>query len=237
MSEAWIAAFALLAILNLVIVLVLIGLMRQIGVLHQRVRPIGPGAHEEGPLPGTALEHPNLIPVGAADPFSERSMVLVGYIHPECSICRDLPSFMEAVYRTRPPELDLGVALVTDTDLEGAREYAAKANLSEGERLELYQNSEIMQRWKIPGSPYVLALERTEDPSVGARWRVLAGGVINELEQLEMLLDRAQIFRSAPEPPQFDPSAAPAAIDLAVRSANNGAATERASNDELGARA
>lgn len=54
MSGAWYAAFGLLALLTVANSLLLVATMRQVGVLHERVRPMAAG-DAGGPRPGNVL--------------------------------------------------------------------------------------------------------------------------------------------------------------------------------------
>lgn len=206
MTQTWFAAFGLLALLCLVNAVVLVATLRQIGVLHQRIRPIGPGIREEGPQPGSRLPRLSFTPVGSGHgetPFAA-PLSVIGYVSPGCGLCKDIPSFFRSYMDTRPPGVELSVALVTDADEVDAASFAS-SHIGKSVNPPLYRNAELQSAYAFPGSPYVVALESDD----GDHLKVLAAGVVNELEQLEDLIDGAIAFREGSRQMSAEPLAAP----------------------------
>lgn len=192
MSETWYAAFGLLTLLSLLNAFVLVATLRQIGVLHQRIRPIGPGIREEGPQPGTRLPRLSFEPVspGASGSPYGNSISVFAYVSPGCGLCKDVPGFFRSYMKTRPPGVDLAVALITDADEKDATAFAAD-HIGSADEPALYRNPDLQGEYAFPGSPYVLALDSSEEGEL----MVLSAGVVNELEQLEDLIDGAIAYR------------------------------------------
>lgn len=212
MSDAWYAAFALLLLLCLANTVVLVGVLRQVGMLHQRVRPIGPGSLD-GPSPGTEVPQLSLDAVTAHPenlPFS-KPITLVGYVRPGCGVCETLPGFFRAFMKGKAADFEATAVLATDS---GPVEAAALSNhLGLDSELPLFRSGDLRESYEIPGSPYVLALRSRDDGGA----TVLAAGVVNELEQLEILVDRALEYRSKPPAPNGRRLAsAPSGFDLRV---------------------
>jgi hypothetical protein len=183
MASIWYAAFALLAIATGTTAVLLVAVMRQVGVLHQRVQPTGPGTHE-GPQAGWELPLVRLEPVSAdpaVRPFDVRVSVLA-YITPGCALCAALPDAVRALLR-HVDDPDVMMAFITDTPLESARHYVEEMDLPAA----LFHSDGLSRSWDLPGSPYVLAIEVISSTAV----RVLACGVVNTLEQFEDLVDVA----------------------------------------------
>lgn len=194
MSGAWIAAFALLALLSVVNAVVLVAVMRQVGVLHERVRPTGFG-EIAGPPPGAVLRAPSLTTVGGAVARRqpEAPIWIAGYVTPGCGLCEGLPGIMQAYGRHASAGMDL--FLVTDVP-----EGEARAFLRHAGDMPFTRAEGLRDEYAIPGSPYVLALQRTGDAEV----TVLAGGIVNTLEQLEDLGDRAEATVRGSAPPTLE---------------------------------
>lgn len=199
MSETWYAAFALLAILSLLNAAILVGVLRQIGVLHQRIPAMGPGRGgvDDGPRLGESVPAPELSLVAGPTTFRPLTapLNLVGYIHPDCAICHDLPSFLRSYNRTKDPGLDLMPLLVTDAPQASSLAFAEETGV--GPEIALYRGDEVGTDLQVPGSPYVLALSGRDDQD---QMVVLAAGVVNTLEQLEELVASA-VANSAEEIP------------------------------------
>ena len=88
----WVVSYVLLWVTVLVLGVVVVALLRQIGVLHTRLRPLGVHQAGEGldrgevapPLPGRAYEG---------------GVTLVAFTSPTCTICRSLVPSLTAVER------------------------------------------------------------------------------------------------------------------------------------------
>jgi hypothetical protein len=188
MSAAWYAAFGLLAVLSVANAVVLVATLRQVGVLHQRLRPTGPGTHE-GPQVGQELP---LIPLEPVTDDAERRVfatpisVLV-YVTPGCSICKALPEMVGAYLRQADD--DVRVAFVTDVPIEAARRYADESALP----APLLHSDVVARVYALPGSPYVVALA----PPANGNAMVLRAGVVNTLEQFEDLVEGAAVQLAA----------------------------------------
>ncbi len=183
MSSTWYAAFTLLTILVLLNSVVLVATMRQVGVLHLRVRPVGHG-QIEGPGVGQHLRTLpfNEVP-GVPCLVAKAPILILAYVTPGCDACDLLLPVLHGFDRSKPHDL-LDIALVTDATIDDAQFYAEKHAV----KLPMLRHDDLAAHFAIPGSPYVLALRRSES----GKLVVLAGGVVNTMEQLEDLVDSAQ---------------------------------------------
>jgi hypothetical protein len=176
-SSAWTAAFALLVLLTVANTVVVVGVLRQVGVLHQRIRPTGPGTYE-GPAPGDQLPTIPMLPVSDADqPLFSRAATLMVYVTPGCSVCRTMPDIVRAYLRHLRNDDDLEIAFVTDVPFQAAVAFALEMGLP----APLYQSDTLSKAYELPGSPYVFAARLLAPDAL----EVLAAGVVNTLEQFE----------------------------------------------------
>jgi hypothetical protein len=84
----WVASYVALWVAVVVLGLAVVALLRQIGVLHARLAPMGVHFAGEGPEPGTPAPLPEVFPYGAAP------LTLVVFTSPTCVVCAALrPSF------------------------------------------------------------------------------------------------------------------------------------------------
>ena len=100
----WVASYVLLWVAVLVLGFAVVVLLRQIGVLHARLRPMGVHHANEGPERGAPAPI-----VGAAGVAGYRSPVtLVAFTSPTCELCRTL---VPALHRIEDeyPEVTISV--------------------------------------------------------------------------------------------------------------------------------
>lgn len=182
MTDAWLAAFVLLVLLSVVNAVAVVAVLRQLGVIHQRIRPTGPGLGD-GPTPGATyqgleLEHVAGPPASAA---AEAPITIYAYVTPGCSLCDGLFEHVAAYVRQKASPL-VTFALTTDAGREEAQAYASGRPLA----CPLMRHPRFGSHYTIPGSPYAIALRRD-----GSDGLMLTAGVVNTLEQFEDLVDGA----------------------------------------------
>lgn len=219
MSSQWYVAFALLTVLVLANTLLAVVLLRQIGVLHQRIRPTGAGTFE-GPEVGQELP---MIPLGVVHgtlsaPLFSQPVTLFVYITPGCSVCRALPDLVRA-YLRHEPTADLQVIFATDVPEEPARAHAISSDLPAA----MVQSDTLSKTWNLPGSPYVLAVKLVAE---GAQVEVLSRGVVNTLEQLEDVIELGRLQALRASAPSAESANGNAPLEsVAVTSSSNGGGT------------
>lgn len=179
MQGWWIASYVVLWVLVLVLAFVVVALARQIGTLHLRLGPRGAlEMDDEGPPLGEAppaddLQDTSGAPVRIGGPGEAQFLL---FVSPGCGVCEQvLPSVpvVASAGRLKP-------YVLTDMDEDETR--LAYANKRVG--APTLSARFLVQRWDIPGTPYVIVLDET-----GV---VRAKGTVNNLEQMEGLVDSAQ---------------------------------------------
>lgn len=108
-GSVWIASYVLLWVTVLVLGLTCLALLRQIGVLHARVRPLGTHPANEGPTVGSAA--PPLDGVS----YTGAPLTLVAFTSPNCDVCRQLLPSLAALQRQYREVQLLQIDLDADT--------------------------------------------------------------------------------------------------------------------------
>jgi methylamine dehydrogenase accessory protein MauD len=90
----WIASYVLLWIAVIVCAFAIVVLLRQIGVLHARIRPLGVHFAGEGLEPGSPA------PRTATLEFDGQPLTLVTFTSPTCTICASLLPSLRALERS-----------------------------------------------------------------------------------------------------------------------------------------
>ena len=188
MMQALLVSNALLWLAVIALAGLVLALVRQIGVLHARIAPVGALATQAGPRPGETA--PRL----EVEDWSGRSLRLGGrsedgrstllfFLSPRCPVCKELLPALDAVAQA---ERDwLRVVWASD----GARaEHAA-----------LVEQHGLADRPFVLSTPLALAYRVGQLPFavlVDAEGDVRAAGIVNTREHLESLFEAQE--RGAP---------------------------------------
>lgn len=92
----WVASYVMLWVAVVVLGLAVVALLRQVGVLHARLRPLGAHFAGEGP--------PRLAPApgGPLFPYGDSRLTLLAFTSPTCTICASLTPGLRALRRQYP---------------------------------------------------------------------------------------------------------------------------------------
>ena len=168
----------LLWIVVLLLAVAVIALARQVGVLHERIAPVGALAIGRGPQPGDAAPRvagrtlaDTTIEIGVPRPGETLRMLL--FVSPTCPICKTLMPTAQAVADHEGVEL----LLVGDGDAAEHRQMAAKHAVP----LDRFINgAEVGRAFHVGKLPYAVLLR--------ADGIIVAQGLVNSREHLESLL-------------------------------------------------
>jgi hypothetical protein len=93
-GSVWIASYVLLWVAVLVLTLAVVALLRQIGVLHARLHPMGVHFGGEGP------ELHSVAPPVAGLSYDEAPLTLLAFTSPTCEVCKVLRPSLDAIRRS-----------------------------------------------------------------------------------------------------------------------------------------
>jgi thiol-disulfide isomerase/thioredoxin len=92
-GSVWVASYVLLWVTVLVLAVSVVALLRQIGVLHARLHPLGVHVGGEGPdLDSTA-------PLAGEYRYADAETTLIAFTAPTCEVCATLRPSLEALRR------------------------------------------------------------------------------------------------------------------------------------------
>jgi methylamine dehydrogenase accessory protein MauD len=181
MVDALIVSNVLLWIAVVVLAGVVWALLRQIGLLHERVAPAGALVPRGGPVVGTpapAIEvtdwHDRALRVGAPDP--EGRSTLLFFLSPTCPVCKTLLPVLASIERAE-------------------REWLRVVLASDGPRTE---HEDFVREHELDGSAYVLSTPLGLAYRVGQlphavlvdeRGIVRSQGLVNSREHIESLFE------------------------------------------------
>ncbi len=168
----WIAVLALAA--------VVVALVRQIGVLHERIAPMGALALDRGPQVGDPSPVFDLIAldqrtVALGGPSSEGRSTLLMFVSPSCPVCKKLIPVVKSIARR-----DSSLSLIFASDGERAeQERFARAQRIEDYPLVL--SAQLGMTFRIGKLPYGVLIDKDG--------KIRAKGLVNTREHLESLLE------------------------------------------------
>ena len=177
MTEALLVSNALLWIAVVVLAAVVVALVRQIGVLHERLRPAGALAIQSGPRVGEAapiVEAPDLAGVAhrVGAPSHETRDTLLFFLSPTCPVCKALLPVLGSLARE-----GLRVVLASD----GARDEHAAFVARERIELPYLLSTPLGLAYRVGKLPWAVLID--------AAGIVRAQGLVNTREHLESLLE------------------------------------------------
>jgi methylamine dehydrogenase accessory protein MauD len=178
----WVAVIAL--------AVAVLALARQVGVLHERIAPVGALALGRGPQTGEAAPRLTVrtLAGGAAEiggPSPGGALRLLFFVSPTCPICKSLLPTVKAFAQSE--RLDL--LLVGDGDLDQQRRMAERHGLA----LERFVDApEAGRAFQVAKLPYAVLLNE-----LGV---IAAQGLVNSREHLESLVSAHELgLRSVQE--------------------------------------
>jgi methylamine dehydrogenase accessory protein MauD len=185
MTEALLISNVLLWLAIVVLAAVVVALVRQIGVLHERVFPVGALVMPGGPRVGEAA------PVLAVSDLEGRPLRLGGvedagrhtllfFVSPTCPVCKTLLPVVLALTARATPATRL--VLASDGDPAEHRAFVARAGLGAHPYV---VSSELGLAYQVGKLPYAALVDE--------RGVLRAKGLVNTREHVESLFEAARL--------------------------------------------
>jgi methylamine dehydrogenase accessory protein MauD len=181
MLDALLVSNVLLWILVLAMACVILALVRQIGVLHERVAPAGALMLGRGPKVGEAapvLDVTDLSgsPVRVGGENAQNRSALLFFLSPTCPVCKTLLPVVQSVARSERRWLD--VALASDG---ATTEHQAFVRAHQLEGLPYLLSTELGLAYRVAKLPYAVLID-----GAGV---IRSAGLVNSREHLESLFE------------------------------------------------
>ena len=181
MMDALLVSNVVLWLLVIGLTLTVLALTCQIGLLHERISPIGalaPQARIEvgDPAPELALLDLEGRPVQIGGPSQDESRTLLFFLSPTCPICETLLPTVERVAKTEVPRVR--VVLASDGPPEVPRSFFRKKRIG---HLPYVLSAPLGMAFGVAKLPYAVLVDE--------RGVVAAQGLVNTREHLESLFE------------------------------------------------
>jgi methylamine dehydrogenase accessory protein MauD len=184
MLEALLISQLLLWVLVLAMAMMMLALLRQIGVLHERIAPMGALTLDRGPKEGenaplfevTDLRRHSPLKIGGARAKS----TLLFFLSPTCPVCKKLLPVVKSIAQAEAAWLD--VVLTSDGEPAEHERFIRAQHL---ESFPYVLSADIGMTYRIGKLPYAVLID---DAGV-----IRAKGLINTREHLESLIEAKQM--------------------------------------------
>jgi methylamine dehydrogenase accessory protein MauD len=180
MTEALVISQVILWIVVGALAVVTLALARQVGILHERVAPMGALMTDRGPQPGDAaplLEVRDLrgAPVRIGGPTPNGKNVLLLFVAPTCPVCKKILPLVATFARDEGRQLE--VVLVGDGERAEQERLVRQHRLDD---LTYVISPEVGMMYRVGKLPYAVLLDET-----GV---IRAKGLVSSREHLESLV-------------------------------------------------
>jgi len=180
---ALIVSNIVLWVVVLALLLVVLTLSRQIGILYERVAPMGALTIDQGPAVGDqspTFELTDLVGrdlrIGHAGGRSQ----LLFFVSPTCPVCKKLLNIMKSIAVTERAWLD--IILASDGEMPEHLAFYRKAGLEE---FPYALSTDLGMQFQISKLPYAVLIDK--------HGRIRAKGLVNSREQIESLFTAMEI--------------------------------------------
>ena len=179
MNTVILFALTTLSILVVCLIVAFLALSRQVGVLFERITPVGAMINNNGPELGETpapmtLPSLNLGMVTLGGQQSKSTLVL--FVSPSCPICKVLLPLMTGLQKQEQSWLN--VVLASDGDEPAQRELIAKHKL---DTIPYVLSQQLGLNYRVAKLPFSVLMDEN-----GA---IVSKGLINSREQLESLFN------------------------------------------------
>lgn len=182
--DAFTIALILLWAVVLALGIVVLALARQIGILFERVAPMGALMTDAGPKIGEASPKFALQAVGSGKPVSVGAQtgrsLLIFFLSPTCPVCKKLLPVLKSAQKAEKGWLD--IVLASDGD---AGKHEAFITSHKLDQFPYVLSSDLGMAYRVSRLPYGVVLD--------SEGTVRAKGLINNREQLESLFNAKEM--------------------------------------------
>ncbi len=185
MMEAILISQAALWVMLLVMAGLQLALLRQIGVIHERIAPMGALNFDKGPKEGESAPlfelidlHRRRIKIGGASP--DGRSILLFFLSPTCPVCKKMLPILRSIARAESRWLD--VVLASDGEPAEHERFVASQHLDDFTYL---LSEQLGVTYRVGKLPYAVLIDG--DGVVRAK------GLINTREHLESLIEAKEL--------------------------------------------
>ncbi|WP_145577723.1 thioredoxin fold domain-containing protein [Yersinia mollaretii] len=179
MNTVIIFVLGILSVLVLLLIVAFIALSRQVGVLFERITPVGAMLNNNGPKTGEITSIYRLLSLNNGEITiggQKNKHQLVLFISPTCPICKVLYPVISSIKKSESKWLD--IVLASDGDEQQHRAFIEQQQLGD---IPYVLSPELGIAWQVAKLPFAVLLDE--------QGKIISKGLINNREQLESLFN------------------------------------------------
>lgn len=179
MIQALTVAVVILSIVVLGLVAAVFALARQVGIVYERIAPVGALTMDAGPKVGEAAPSFELVDLSGEHVEIGRPAVhstLLFFLSPTCPVCKKLLPILKSTARSE--QSWLRIVLASDGEAEAQRRFRAASKL---EQFPYVLSTELGMAFKVSRLPHAVLIDE--------QGRVRSKGLVNSREQVESLFN------------------------------------------------
>ncbi len=185
MIEALVISQVVLWILMLAMAGMQLALLRQVGVIHERIAPMGALTLDKGPKEGETAPVFDLVdlrsrPVKIGGTSPDAMSTLVFFLSPTCPVCKKMLPILRSIARAESQWLH--VLLASDGDAADHQRFVAAQRI---EDFSYVLSPQLGMTYRVGKLPYAVLIDQA-----GV---VRAKGLINTREHLESLIEAKRL--------------------------------------------
>jgi methylamine dehydrogenase accessory protein MauD len=185
MTEALYISMAVLWVAVLAMAVLQLALLRQIGVLHERIAPMGALTIDKGPKEGEAAPQFDLIDLGrravklgGQNPRAKSTLLF--FLSPTCPVCKKMLPILRSMAANEARSLE--IVLASDGEREEHERFIARQNLG---GFPYVLSQDLGMTFRVSKLPYAVLIDES-----GV---IRAKGLINTREHLESLVEAKEL--------------------------------------------
>lgn len=185
MLEALLISQVALWVLLLIVAALQFALLRQIGVIHERIAPMGALTLDKGPKEGESAPVFDLLDlkkrrVRLGGESAAGKSTLIFFLSPTCPVCKKMLPILKSSARSEARRLE--IILASDGDAPEHERFVAAQNLTD---FPYVLSQELGMTYRVGKLPYAVLIDEA-----GV---VRAKGLINTREHLESLIQAKEM--------------------------------------------
>ena len=185
MHEALAISQVVLWIVVVILAATVLALARQIGVLHERIAPMGALTIDKGPKVGDAAPIFDLYaldqsPVTIGGPSASGLSTMLMFVSPTCPVCKKLLPIVRSIAASETRWLR--VVFTSDGEEPAQQEFVRRHRL---ESFPMVLSSELGMTYRVSKLPYAVLIDE--------EGRIRAKGLVNTREHVESIIQAKQM--------------------------------------------
>ena len=185
MHDALAVSQIVLWIVVVILAATVLALARQIGVLHERIAPMGALTIDKGPRVGDVapifdLRALNESPVTIGGPSANGLSTMLVFVSPTCPVCKKLLPIVRSIAASETRWLR--VVFTSDGEGPAQQEFVRRHRL---ESFPMVLSGELGMTYRVSKLPYAVLID--------AEGRIRAKGLVNTREHVESIIQAKQM--------------------------------------------